>query len=281
MSPEASQKIITQLFSIINYWKGEASKYQLQVTQIENKLQQCEKACSYWKSQYQDAEDDLEAATEQINHDEQIKVDLMTKLTSINNLYDNLRQENISITHEIERLRMNYEPIMSNSKQTYQTDTGIQTDYIPLNRFKITRSYSFTSKIDINNIYDKNSAIRSHSYDYIEIEPQCSNIIRRMEHELRLLEFSHLSDNQENIYLLLSEIFNRLQFIRNNVYPEWEIDEEVSSCHICNRSFNVIFRKHHCRRCGVIICQNCSKTLPFYDNSRTCILCFLILSSIF
>ncbi len=29
---------------------------------------------------------------------------------------------------------------------------------------------------------------------------------------------------------------------------EWEKDENVVSCKICNKEFNVARRKHHCRR---------------------------------
>lgn len=205
----------------------------------------------------------------------------MTKLNSINSLYDNLRQENVTISLEIERLRQKYEPMMNNTQKSYQTETSTQTDYRPIFMYKLSKSNSFTSKINIPNTQDTPCLTRSQSYSKIEFEPHCMIILKRMEHELRVLEFSSLSKNKENIYQFLTEIFNRLQFIRNNVYPEWEIDEEVSRCHICDRSFSVLYRKHHCRRCGVIICQNCSKTLPFHENSRTCILCFLILSSIF
>ncbi|KAF2151807.1 hypothetical protein K461DRAFT_268922 [Myriangium duriaei CBS 260.36] len=49
------------------------------------------------------------------------------------------------------------------------------------------------------------------------------------------------------------------------VLPEWQDDSEVSACPICRRNFHFLFRKHHCRRCGRIICDQCSPhriTLP-------------------
>lgn len=42
------------------------------------------------------------------------------------------------------------------------------------------------------------------------------------------------------------------------VLPEWQDDAEVSTCPICKRTFHFLFRKHHCRRCGRIICDQCS-----------------------
>lgn len=49
------------------------------------------------------------------------------------------------------------------------------------------------------------------------------------------------------------------------VIPEWQDDAEVTACPICKRTFHFLFRKHHCRRCGRIICNECSPhriTLP-------------------
>lgn len=47
--------------------------------------------------------------------------------------------------------------------------------------------------------------------------------------------------------------------------PAWQDDAEVSACPICKRPFTFLFRKHHCRRCGKVICDQCSPhriTLP-------------------
>ncbi|CED85476.1 FYVE finger containing protein [Phaffia rhodozyma] len=41
--------------------------------------------------------------------------------------------------------------------------------------------------------------------------------------------------------------------------PVWERDEDVSACRRCNRGFNFFLRKHHCRRCGQIVCHSCSQ----------------------
>ncbi|KAL6058372.1 early endosome antigen 1 [Balamuthia mandrillaris] len=47
------------------------------------------------------------------------------------------------------------------------------------------------------------------------------------------------------------------EYISQRLAPEWEDDEEVSSCHACQATFNVSHRKHHCRRCGKIFCKKC------------------------
>ena len=43
-----------------------------------------------------------------------------------------------------------------------------------------------------------------------------------------------------------------------HVVPRWQPDSEVSSCPICQRPFTFFFRKHHCRKCGRVVCANCS-----------------------
>lgn len=45
---------------------------------------------------------------------------------------------------------------------------------------------------------------------------------------------------------------------REITLPRWQPDSEVTSCPICGTSFNFWFRKHHCRKCGRVVCANCS-----------------------
>ena len=45
---------------------------------------------------------------------------------------------------------------------------------------------------------------------------------------------------------------------REITLPRWQPDSEVTSCPICGTSFGFWFRKHHCRKCGRVVCANCS-----------------------
>ena len=40
--------------------------------------------------------------------------------------------------------------------------------------------------------------------------------------------------------------------------PSWQRDAEVSKCPICGMAFTFWYRKHHCRKCGRVVCGNCS-----------------------
>jgi len=45
---------------------------------------------------------------------------------------------------------------------------------------------------------------------------------------------------------------------RRYVVPHWQPDSEVSECPICWRPFTWLFRRHHCRKCGRVVCNECS-----------------------
>lgn len=45
---------------------------------------------------------------------------------------------------------------------------------------------------------------------------------------------------------------------RGYVVPRWQPDNEVSECPICRRPFGFLFRRHHCRKCGRVVCNDCS-----------------------
>jgi len=44
----------------------------------------------------------------------------------------------------------------------------------------------------------------------------------------------------------------------------WQDDASISNCGICKTTFSLLKRKHHCRKCGMIICNDCSKNM--YDR---------------
>lgn len=49
----------------------------------------------------------------------------------------------------------------------------------------------------------------------------------------------------------------------------WQDDHDSSNCPLCGVVFNLIVRKHHCRRCGTLCCNDCSQNRAFLDSSRS------------
>ena len=57
----------------------------------------------------------------------------------------------------------------------------------------------------------------------------------------------------------------------------WSADKDSPSCELCEREWTVIRRRHHCRKCGRLVCDQCSPTKQPVSGStnpkRTCIRC--------
>ncbi|KAK0729056.1 FYVE zinc finger-domain-containing protein [Apiosordaria backusii] len=50
------------------------------------------------------------------------------------------------------------------------------------------------------------------------------------------------------------------------ILPRWQPDAEVTYCPICHTQFSIFVRKHHCRKCGRVVCASCSPhriTIPY------------------
>jgi hypothetical protein len=42
--------------------------------------------------------------------------------------------------------------------------------------------------------------------------------------------------------------------------PQWQDSTHMKHCSFCSAEFSMIFRKHHCRRCGQVVCASCSSS---------------------
>mmetsp|Transcript_29855 Transcript_29855/g.68998 ORF Transcript_29855/g.68998 Transcript_29855/m.68998 type:complete len:83 (-) Transcript_29855:159-407(-) len=61
----------------------------------------------------------------------------------------------------------------------------------------------------------------------------------------------------------------------------WQPDNEAKNCLKCKTEFSLFIRKHHCRQCGKIFCEDCSsKTcsipqMDYHKPVRVCDDCFI------
>lgn len=85
-----------------------------------------------------------------------------------------------------------------------------------------------------------------------------------------------LSDNGRKAYDTIKNI---------EVAPQWIPDKEADTCMRCRiAKFTLVNRRHHCRQCGYVICNECSKNkylLPSQSEEllRVCNTCYSNLSS--
>lgn len=68
----------------------------------------------------------------------------------------------------------------------------------------------------------------------------------------------------------LCRVISLLDYASTTVITTWVLDSEFSNCMRCNREFDVFCWKHHCRLCGDIVCNLCTK----FDNSDALLLSY-------
>lgn len=68
---------------------------------------------------------------------------------------------------------------------------------------------------------------------------------------------------------------------KHGLAPVWAVDSSKTECELCFVKFTLLNRKHHCRKCGSIVCHECSahKTLLNHVDAnnevRICDNCFV------
>mmetsp|Transcript_30057 Transcript_30057/g.48930 ORF Transcript_30057/g.48930 Transcript_30057/m.48930 type:complete len:454 (+) Transcript_30057:1820-3181(+) len=53
------------------------------------------------------------------------------------------------------------------------------------------------------------------------------------------------------------------------IYRMWQADGATNNCNLCYRAFTFFWRRHHCRHCGLLVCDMCSlhrRLLPGTDT---------------
>lgn len=57
---------------------------------------------------------------------------------------------------------------------------------------------------------------------------------------------------------LLLQQKSRKDQVEGELAPVWVSDHDTSVCTLCERKFTLVRRRHHCRKCGAVVCQQCS-----------------------
>ena len=48
----------------------------------------------------------------------------------------------------------------------------------------------------------------------------------------------------------------------------WKDDDAVTQCFLCESTYNFFNRRHHCRKCGRVVCGNCSdQSIQYFPNT--------------
>lgn len=101
---------------------------------------------------------------------------------------------------------------------------------------------------------------------------------QKVEHETRIHDlkshFAQLLSDKRQLWEKCQELMDREGVTASY---KWVESSSVTNCHLCNATFTLSIRKHHCRRCGNVFCANCSNNwieAPHSSSkSRACNIC--------
>ncbi|CAO1376702.1 unnamed protein product [Diamesa tonsa] len=87
---------------------------------------------------------------------------------------------------------------------------------------------------------------------------------------------------QKDFVKLSQSLQMQLEKIRSeDVQVRWQDDDDITHCVNCKKEFTVTRRKHHCRHCGTIFCENCLcksvKTGSSGRMAKVCNICHTLL----
>ena len=84
----------------------------------------------------------------------------------------------------------------------------------------------------------------------------------------------HISTTADNQNLVVGTSRGRVVIFglkEANLKHNWMPDESTNKCSQCGRLFTVSVRRHHCRQCGRVLCDNCTAQkmfVPEYGSPR-------------
>lgn len=134
---------------------------------------------------------------------------------------------------------------------------------------------SIEPDIDIDNtptiaLYsDPFQEISGHSNHQTEILIRKTNLLAKSNSS------SHISS-----HAYVRRVYIKSILLLDYRYIGWVLDCDMVICMICSNEFSLFNRRHHCRICGDLVCDNCSKQTIYiteimdYGPVRACDCCY-------
>ncbi|CAC5356455.1 RUN and FYVE domain-containing protein 1,Protein RUFY3,RUN and FYVE domain-containing protein 2 [Mytilus coruscus] len=105
--------------------------------------------------------------------------------------------------------------------------------------------------------------------DYVELQKGHLSLQKACEEQERALAElgSHLSESKLRV-----EDMKEAQMASKDL--QWKGDKDASHCRTCEKEFSISRRKHHCRNCGNIFCNECSDNkMPLPSSAKPVRVC--------
>nr|CAH8851249.1 unnamed protein product [Trichobilharzia regenti] len=276
-----NESLKTELLST----KSELNSYQIkladtsEINKLETELTNRSTCISILERQIQELKLTNKKLTEDLSVIQHTKDTLQTDLTTLRNDSEIKRKKSENeisrLTNELRELQKTNKALQENCDQLkLQADEAVKSNgmseekLISLEKeLKVVRSdlqtESALSKKEIDSLMEK----------LINAEDVSSSL--RSELNSKLKEIKEL----QTAVIELGRENQTLQVLRERLTNrQWTKDDEAMTCFGCDREFSISTRRHHCRNCGGIFCQNCSSnraaTTFSKDPVRVCQACY-------
>nr|CAH8851261.1 unnamed protein product [Trichobilharzia regenti] len=275
-----NESLKTELLST----KSELNSYQIkladtsEINKLETELTNRSTCISILERQIQELKLTNKKLTEDLSVIQHTKDTLQTDLTTLRNDSEIKRKKSENeisrLTNELRELQKTNKALQENCDQLkLQADEAVKSNgmseekLISLEKeLKVVRSdlqKSALSKKEIDSLMEK----------LINAEDVSSSL--RSELNSKLKEIKEL----QTAVIELGRENQTLQVLRERLTNrQWTKDDEAMTCFGCDREFSISTRRHHCRNCGGIFCQNCSSnraaTTFSKDPVRVCQACY-------
>nr|XP_022319564.1 RUN and FYVE domain-containing protein 2-like isoform X1 [Crassostrea virginica] len=148
--------------------------------------------------------------------------------------------------------------------------TALETD------LKIEKEWRGTLQKSLEEEREKVSAVQTDlqkykhlEKDYAKLEHRHQEIQKTCEEQERTLAElgSHLSESKLRV-----EDMREAQQV--NKEAQWQSDKDATHCKGCTKEFSISRRRHHCRNCGDIFCNECSDNkMPLPSSAKPVRVC--------
>ncbi|KAE9553156.1 hypothetical protein FO519_003635 [Halicephalobus sp. NKZ332] len=142
-------------------------------------------------------------------------------------------------------------------------------------------------KIELHNMEIKVPENVEQECCFFIYSPQKSTAIYCEKKEVRDAWVNQLRDAQKHAVDVIHRLSSGTESVssqsdekKDHFSALWITDDDATMCMMqeCSKHFNLIIRRHHCRKCGYVICNGCSGKAPIrtskFESDRVCSSCY-------
>ncbi|KAK7922105.1 hypothetical protein WMY93_009007 [Mugilogobius chulae] len=235
-----------QMFQKAQASKQEAEKKHAEAAQLERRMLEMEKTLKELEKRLQSSEQERRNS---VQTDKNMKEELEGKVDSLQKQLSDLDSLRLGLENELRTEREKRQNLQKTVQREQDNSTELRTQLQQL------------------------QGLHAEMQDLKQEKQQLQQICEQQEQALQEMGL-HLSQSK-----LKMEDFREVNKALKG--HAWLKDDEATQCKQCQKEFSISRRKHHCRNCGDIYCNNCSSNelaLPSYPRPvRVCDMCHSLL----